>query len=245
MKYSSFSPLILAAMLLAASLSDLTAQSAEIRDLRNFETLLIHPGFDVELVLGSEASIEIQTYDIDPADVHAYVSHHQLEVYHHNFRPPWNNRVGGRWDDRTHARVIITYTYLESIDFRGDGYLVCRDELNASEFRLKLYGAGEVNLPHLRTGLLRAALYGDIRLAVGGQAHEQLWRGYGDISADAYALRGEFADVRIYGDSEILLDVRDELALTVFGDGVIRYKGSPSIQRRLVLGEAALYHSPE
>ena len=235
------SPLILATALLLLPLECLLAQASEVRDLRNFESVLIHPGFDVVLVHGSEPSIEIHPYDLDLAEIHTFVSFRQLEVYHHNFRPPWNNRVGGRWDARVRAKVIITYTYLESIDFRGDGYLVCHDELNASEFRLRLYGNAEVNLPHMRTGLLRAALYGDIRLTVGGQAYEQLWRGYGDIKADAYDLRGEFADVRVYGGSELLLDVRDHLALTVFGDGVIRYKGSPSIQRRLVLGEASLY----
>lgn len=235
---------LFAGIFLAFSSLSVNAQSGEIRDLRNFESLLIHPGFDVELVRGTQPSVEIQGYDLDPSEVHVSVSNHKLEVYHHNFRPPWNNRVGGRWDSQVHGKLIITYVYLEGIDFRGDGLLTCEDELSAETFQLKLYGDGEVQLPRLRTGLLKAALYGDIRLIAGGQAYEQRWRGYGDIRADAKDLRGEFADVKLYGDSELLLDIRDELALTVLGDGTIHYKGSPSIQRRLVLGEASLYHQP-
>jgi hypothetical protein len=224
--------------------AQLCAQSHEAFNVRSFESIVIHPGFDVELVRGNQPSIEIHTYDMGTEEVHAYVAGHTLEIYHHNFRPPWNNRVRGQWDSRVHARLIITYTYLEEIDYRGNGAFICNDELDAEEIRLKLYGNGEVNLPYLRTGLLVAALYGDIRLTVGGQAYEQRWRGYGDILADAYALRGEFADVKLYGDSELWIDIRDELALTVLGDGTIRYKGSPSIQRRLVLGEASLMRQP-
>jgi hypothetical protein len=240
MKKHAFLHLLQGTLLAALSLSYLWGQSSEVIPLRSFESVVIHPGFDVEFVLGSQPAIEIQSYGTDPAYIHAYVSQHTLEVYHHNFRPPWNNQVRGHWDDRLHAKLIITYTYLDAIDYRGSGRVICHDELDAETFRLKLYGDGEVYIPHFRTGLLQAALYGDIRLTAGGQAYEQRWRSYGDVSVDAYELRGEFADVKLYGDSEVLLDIRDELALTVFGDGVIRYKGSPSIRRRLVLGEASL-----
>lgn len=220
------------------------SQPDESRSLRSFDRILIHPGFDIELVQGETPKAEIISYGMNVADIHTFVNRGKLEIYHHNFRPPWNNGVRGNWDTQIHARIRITYTHLEVLDIRGDGLVSCKGPLDGEELLLRLYGSGEVNLPNVRVGRLRAALYGDMRLFLSGEAFEQRWKVYGDAAVDAYSLRGEYGKVSLYGDSDLELDIRDELSLNMFGDGTVNYRGTPVIRRGLIFGDAALRHRP-
>lgn len=144
-------------------------------------------------------------------------------------------------------RVIayVTFTTLEKLVLMGDGKVLSKSPIIGEKFKLKAYGEQEILMHSVKTGILKTALYGDVKLEIhAGNTERQLVKSFGDNDIDLVNLQSSTGKIRSYGDCNAELYTEDVLKVTVFGDSNITYKGNPAKQRKFVLGDASIRSIP-
>ncbi len=85
-------------------------------------------------------------------------------------------------------------------------------------------------------------MYGEAYLEVkNGMATRQRIISYGEGEINTLGVQNTTAKVTAYGEARVKLMVSDELKVTAYGEASVHYKGSPMVDRGIVIGEATIH----
>lgn len=174
---------------------------SENRSVGNFNAIDIGGAWQVEVKVGSKASVRVEIDDNLLQHVETKVEDGTLHV---------GFKKGTSIRNTKSMKVWITAPELKSVDISG----ACSakvDGVRAQDFRLDCSGASKVKL----NGSIE-------RVTIGAS-------GASSIDMVGIALRSALVDAS--GASSVVLNVRDSLKVDASGASSVRYKGKPSVQR--------------
>ena len=138
--------------------------------------------------------------------------------------------------DGTIVSAKIYFKDLEEISLRGEETHKVDSVLDGEELTLKIYGESEVYLSEIEVEEFFATIYGEAYLEVkSGTATRQKITSYGEGEINTFGVQNTKAKVVAYGEGRVKLKVSDELKVTAYGEAKIHYKGSPMLNKGLVL----------
>lgn len=231
------------------------------KSLPEFRKVVFSPFIDVELRKGTSESIKIVYENVREDEINIEVNGKTLRVYLDDAKLGLKRTyIEGKYERkyaRAKVKAVVTYRELRNIQMAGNNRLTCKEELTGSKLKIKIYdeaevnftsmtskriristyGAATVDVGEVKTNKMRIATYGDNDIKIeSGEALNQIYRAYGDNIIDARGVQSSYIKVGFFGDNKLAIDARDEVKLTVLGEGNIRISGDPHIRKNLILG---------
>lgn len=196
----------------------------ETRNVGAFFNIDVEGEFEIVLQEGSNPLIEVETDENLHQYVETVVDGQTLTVRNiENIEPS------------EQTRLIITYQRLESIRLGGAAKLSNQATLKAENLRLRVEGAGVVDLG-LDVGELEVRLAGAGLISLRGKANSQRLELSGAGNLSAFELESKDCNIELSGFGSAQIFVTDNLEAEVSGVGNIRFKGDPRNIRREVTG---------
>jgi hypothetical protein len=214
----------------------------EVRSIDNFKKLKVHPGIDLILEQGENASVRLSSGNVAYERINTEIKGNTLQISLENYKC---DMVQVEYPETPRVIAYVTFTTLEKLVLMGDGKVLSKSPIAGEKFKLKAYGEQDILMHSVETHYLKTALYGDVKLEIhAGKTERQLVKSFGDNDIDLTNLQSNTGKIRSYGDCNADLYTKEVLKVTVFGDSNISYKGNPSKQRKFVLGDASVSSTP-
>lgn len=239
--------LFLAAM--ALGIQNLQAQQKTFT-VGSFNEVIISPHIEVIFEKADKESVLIENIDVSMDKLNVEVKGNTLHVYLDDAKV-YTKSEKVKYEDYKGKQAVykgtivslkINYKDLEGISLRGDETHKVESILEGEELSVKIYGESEVYLSEIQVDEFQATLYGECYLEVkNGAANRQKIISYGEGEVNTFGVQNATAKVTAYGEGLIKLSVSDELKVTAYGEASVHYKGSPMVNRGLVLGEATIH----
>lgn len=198
--------------------------SQETRNIGAFSTIEIDGHYEVVLQEGTNPLIEVETDE----NLHQY-----LETTLDGQTLKIRNIEKVKPSEQT--RLIITYQRLEDIRLGGSTALSNRNTLNAETLKLRVDGAGLVDLG-LEVRELEIKLTGAGSVNLHGNVEEQKISLSGAGHLAAFELVSKNCKIELSGVGNVQVNVSDNLEAEVSGVGSIRFMGDPRNLSRQVTG---------
>jgi hypothetical protein len=234
-------------LLIAVFALPLFATAGEInRELAAFTRIIASPRINVILSHGEQESIRLVYDHVSADDIRIELKGKTLRIYLKDARVTEKlERVNDHEKRSIYVDAIITayvtYKDLSHLEIRGNQELTCKDPLTAEKFTLKAYGENEINLSSLKAGYLKTHLYGENKLKIkGGKADYQKYKLYGENKIDTRELKSYSATATIFGESNVKLNIQDELRVNSFGEAEVAYNGAAHVNRGLIFGRTEI-----
>lgn len=214
------------------------AQTNSERELRGFSKITVGDRINLHLIKGDQPYIKLLSDDINFARVNAEVRNGHLHIYLDDAKMfDKHERYGNRTVD-----AYVTFTELEKLVIKGDGYVECRDDIVANKFTLKAYGDNDVRLSGLYASKMVTKAYGENDILIEkGTIAEQKFKLYGDNHINTLNIASRQGWVSIFGESDVRLSAEHQLNYNIFGDADIRFNGSPRVRQGIVMGDKSVY----
>ncbi|MGD1891610.1 MAG: GIN domain-containing protein [Cyclobacteriaceae bacterium] len=196
----------------------------------------------VNLVLeeGDYPALRLSYVGVDPEDIVVKNQGQKLEIYLEGCRNGCGDEVSKAYQ---HAAIIayVTYTSLKKLVIKGDNQVLSLSPIQTDRFILRSYGDNSISLRAVEADFWKTAFYGDSRLTVEeGEVNTLKVKTYGDHDIQLQDVASQVSKVHSLGDNNVRLQADSKIFLTVFGDATIQYIGTPSVDKRLVLGDLSL-----
>lgn len=223
---------------LMVAVISLYAQTNTERELRNFSKITVGDRINLHLTQGDQPYIKLLSDEINFARVNAVVKNGHLHIYLDDAKMfDKHNYYGNR-----SVEAYVTFTELEKLVIKGDGYTTCEDDIVTNKFILKTYGDNDVRLAGLYASKMVTKAYGDNEILIEkGTIAEQKFKLYGDNQINTLQIASREGKVSIFGESDVRLSAEHQLNYNIFGDADIRFSGSPRVRQGIVMGEKSVY----
>jgi len=219
-------------------------------EVSSFDEVIISPHIEVIFEKADTESVVIENIDVSMDKLTVEVKGNTLHIYLEDAKV-YTKSEKVKYDDYKgkeaiyHGTVVsakVYFTDLEEISLRGEETHKVKSALKGEELTLKIYGEAEVYLSEIEVEKFYTTMYGESYLEVKeGIAKRQRIISYGEGEINTIGVKNTSAKVTAYGEGKVKLNVSDELKITAYGDASIHYKGSPMVNRGLVLGEAKIH----
>lgn len=235
--------ILLGAVLLMVSYSFAQTTTA----VNPFDKIIVSPHIQATFVQGSEESVHVESSRVDTGKIHIEVQNKTLRVYLEGAKDIEKNEKDYRngYKEKhsiyqgTVLTVVITYKTLRQLSLRGDEKQFCQSPITGDNFTLRVYGESDVVLNDIKVNELTVATYGECKLTfLSGSVASQHYTAYGEGTINSLAIGGKSSAITAYGEADFTMNVSDEIKFTAFGEARLHYKGSPSIHKGIVIGEA-------
>ncbi len=187
-------------------------------DISNFTELDINGFYEVFLTQGLSEKITIET-DENLFEFIAVSNDGETLVL--------DTQDGIRLQSDHGIKVYITYSALSDISMSGAGVIKTESLLSADELKIKMSGAGVIDLK-LKAKELEIILSGAGSIKLSGNVENQDLKVSGAGSIDAYNLTSENCIVGLSGVGSAKIFVSENLDASVSGIGGIKFKGNPN-----------------
>ncbi len=219
-------------------------------DVNSFDEVIISPHIEVIFEEAETESVVIQDIDVSMDKLNVEVKGKTLHIYLDDAKV-YTKSEKVEYEDYKgkdaiyHGTIVsakVYYKNLEEISLRGEETHKFKSNLKSEELSLKIYGESEVYLSEIEVDKFYATMYGESYLEVKeGHAARQKVISYGEGEINTFGVKNTSAKVTAYGEGRIKLNVSDDLKVTAYGEASIHYKGSPMVNRGLVIGEATIH----
>lgn len=216
----------------------------------SFDEVIISPHIEVIFEKADQESVVIEDIDVSMDKLNIEVKGKTLHIYLDDAKV-YTKSEKVKYDDYKGKHAIydgtivsakVYYTNLEEISLRGEETHKVDSVLDGEELTLKIYGESDVYLSEIEVEEFFATIYGEAYLEVkSGTATRQKITSYGEGEINTFGVQNTRAKVVAYGEGRVKLNVTDELKVTAYGEAKIHYKGSPMLNKGLVLGEATIH----
>ena len=247
MKKTKIRTLLLTLMILVVS--TVIAQKKTF-DVSSFDEVIISPHIEAIFEKADQQSVVIEDIDVSMDKLNVEVKGNTLHIYLDDAKV-YTKSEKVKYDDYkgkhaiyngTLVSVKIYYTDLEELSLRGEETHRVVSPIETDKLQLKIYGEGEVYLNEIEVQEFFATMYGESYVEVkNGNAKRQRIISYGEGEINTFGVQNATAKVTAYGEGRVRLKVSDELKVTAYGEATVHYKGSPMVNRGLVLGEATIH----
>jgi hypothetical protein len=201
----------------------------EARAVSGFERVVLAGAGDILLTQGAAEGLTIEAEDNLLPLIVTDVSDGVLRLGFD--RPTWLTTIRPTQP----IRYLLTVRDLTAVDIAGNGSLTA-GSLSAEDFTLNLSGQGDVTLDHLEAQRLAVRLDGSGTFTLAGRAEEQDLVLTGSGTYAAGDLESQRATVEVSGRGDVVLWVRQDLAVHISGTGSVSYFGVPTLSRRDISG---------
>ena len=131
--------------------------------------------------------------------------------------------------------AYITYKELVGLQLRGEQTAICKDSINAAQFKIKLYGENKVSFAYLNAQRIKGKFYGENKLGINsGNVDMQKFNLYGENELELGNLTGNTVSVNSYGENKLALRAKNNIRVFGFGDLELDYSGEPSLNRFMI-----------
>jgi len=219
-------------------------------DVSSFDEVIISPHIEVIFERADTESVVIENIDVSMDKLNVEVKGNTLHIYLDDAKV-YTKSEKVVYDDYKgkdaiyHGTVVSAKVYfkdLEEISLRGEETHKVKSVLKGEELTLKIYGESEVYLSEIDVEKFYTTMYGESYLEVKeGIAKRQRIISYGEGEINTFGVKNTSAKVTAYGEGKVKLNVTDELKVTAYGEASIHYKGSPMVNRGIVIGEANIH----
>lgn len=202
-------------------------ERTEKRQIGAFTALEVGGAYDVEIVAGQSASLEISGDDNLLALISTEVRGNTLYITSKEHLSP-----------KLKLRIKATTQNIESVESSGASD-VRLSQVNNEKLRIETSGAGSVDVS-VKTKVLTIETSGAASVKASGTAEkfEVETRGAGDVNAQGLQARTVKVDVSGAGDVEV--NVSEELDVRVSGAGDIVYHGDPKSVNKSISGAGSV-----
>ena len=219
-------------------------------DVGSFDGVIISPHIEVIFEKADTQSVVIEDIEVSMDKLNVEVKGNTLHIYLDDAKM-YTKSEKVKYDDYKGKHAIyngtivsakVFYTELEELSLRGEETHKVISPIKCEKLTLKIYGEGEVYLKQIEVQEFYTTMYGESYLEVKeGNAKRQRIISYGEGEVNTYGVQNSTAKVTAYGEGRVKLKVSDELKVTAYGEATVHYKGSPMVNRGLVLGEATIH----
>lgn len=233
-------------ILFAGSLNYLTAQE-KTYELESFNEVIVNPHIETIFEKSDREAVVVENIDVPIEKLTVEVKGKSLQIYLEGAKIYTKSEKDHEKKQRqdlysgTVVTVKIYYREFDELSLRGEETHRFKSEIKGDELDLKIYGESRVLFNHLHLDSFDTTIYGEAYLEVKtGEVDRQKVISYGESEVNTLGLVSDKAKVTAYGEGDIKLNVKTELKITAYGEAAISYKGSPMVNRGLVIGEAEI-----
>lgn len=219
-------------------------------DVGSFDEVIVSPHIEVIFEKSTKESVVIEDIEVSLDKLNVEVKGNTLHIYLDDAKV-YTKSEKVAYDDYkgkqamysgTMVTAKVYYQELEELSLRGDETHRVVSPIEGEKLSLKVYGEGEVYLNEIKVQEFYTTMYGESYVEVKeGHANRQRIISYGEGEVNTYGVQNNTAKVTAYGEGRVKLKVSDELKVTAYGEATVHYKGSPMVNRGLVLGEATIH----
>ena len=239
--------LFVCTLILGANLS--LAQS-KTYDVKSFKEVIISPHIEVVFEEADSESVVIEDINVGYDKLNVEVKGKTLHIYLDDAKVYTKSKKVKTDDykgkhaiyDGTIVTAKVYYRDLSLVSLRGEETHKLKSQLQGDEFKLKMYGESKVYVSDMDLDEFNATLYGEGYLEVEqGRAQSQKIVSYGESEVNTLGVNNSSAKVTAYGEGRVRLAVSDDLKVTAYGEASVHYKGNPTVNKGLVIGEARIH----
>jgi len=190
------------------------------RNVGSYDGVQLVGSMNVELISGSEGTIDIQA----ESNLQEYIT---TEI--RNGKLKISTKKVFYLHPKDDILITVPIETVEEISVTGSGDIWTKDKLTSSNMKVQVTGSGDLKL-HLEVKDLEGMVTGsgDVQLKGRSQNFECTVTGSGDF--EAYELHAENVEARFSGSGDIMVYASNSLKASVSGSGDIAYKGNPAQQ---------------
>lgn len=235
--------------LLILGTNSLIAQQKSF-DVNSFDEVVISPHIEVVFEKAATPSVTIDNIDVSMDKLHVEVKGKTLHIYLDDAKV-YTKSEKVKYDDYKGKHAIydgtivsakVYYTDLEELSLRGEENHKIISPIKGEKLKIKVYGEADVYVDEIEVQEFFVTMYGESYLEVKkGNAERQRIVSYGEGEINTFGVQNNSAKVTAYGEGRLKLKVSDELKVTAYGEATVHYKGSPMVNRGIVLGEATIH----
>ncbi|HKO82817.1 MAG TPA: head GIN domain-containing protein [Chitinophagaceae bacterium] len=223
------------------------AQNTTLVD--HFNKVIVSPNIEVSFVEGNEEKVTIEKSTVESDKINIHVNGKTLRIYLDDAKELVKNEKKYENGDKvkrpiykgTVVTATVMYKTLEELSIRGEETIVCKSVLKGDRFTLKIYGESEVLLNDVNLDELKTTIYGESSLVIkAGSVKEQKYTAYGESKINSLGINSNTTKITVYGESDFQINVSDEIKLTAFGEAVVNYKGNPTINKGINIGQVRI-----
>ncbi len=214
--------------------------------VNHFDKIIISPHVQVTFIEGNEESVTIEKSTVSNEKINIEVNNGTLRIYLDGAKEVEKNETvyeNGYKEKRpiykgTVVTATVTYKTLDDLSVRGEETQVCKSLLKGDKFRLKIYGESQVYLNEVSLGELQTTIYGESFLEIkSGTVKNQKYTVYGESKVNSLGINNSTTKITAYGEANFRVNVSDEIKITALGEASVEYKGNPTINKGLHIGE--------
>jgi len=215
----------------------------------HFDKVIVSPHIQATFVQGDKEQIQIENSTVSLNKVNIEVKGKTLRVYLDNAKEITKNekvKVNGYKRSKSIYKgtvliATITYKSLKELSLRGEEKFVFESPLKTDDFRLKIYGESQVYFQQVELDEMQASIYGESFLEIkSGRINTQKFTAYGETKINALGVKNKYTKIVAYGEGSYRVNVSNRLKVTAYGEATIAYKGSPEVDKGIVIGEATI-----
>ncbi len=217
--------------------------------VESFNKVIISPHIATTFVQGDEESVTILESTEAEDKINIEVKGETLRVYLDDAKeitkhkkvivngmkrkvPIYKNKV---------LTIVVTYKNLEALSLRGEQTTFFKSLIDVDAFGLKVYGKSTVSFKNVNINELDVTIYGESELTIekGTIAHQKI-TAYGESKINCVGVDNKNTKLTAYGEAEFTLNVSERLKVTAYGEAEVHYKGNPTIDKGIIIGEARI-----
>ncbi len=235
-------------LVLVTSTANVNAQD-KIISLKSFDKVVVSPHIQVKFQQGEKESITIEDISVPFEKFNIEQSGNTLHIYLEDAKMTTKNKkeknnnynVKHPIYNGTIVRATITYKNLVDLSLRGEEEFECTSILKTDKFKLKIYGESNVYFHEVAFNSLHTTIYGESYFVIKkGKIGKQKIITYGESEINTLEVQTENIKITAYGESDIRVYASKDIKITSYGEARIKYKGSPEINKGIVIGDAII-----
>ena len=217
--------------------------------VKSFVKVIVSPHIQVNFEQGDQESIIIEDIDVPLEKFNVEENGKTLHIYLEGAKTVTKSEKVEEEDRKvkrsiykgTIVKATVIYKNLEELSLRGEENFVCNSPLKTEKFDLKIYGESEVDFINVNFNNLNTTIYGEntLRIKSGVIGHHKI-TAYGECEVKTLEVESESVKITAYGEGEFRIMASDELKVTAYGEAEVFYKGNPTINKGIVLGDAEI-----
>lgn len=197
--------------------------NAEVRDVPSFHAIHVSNSFDVIITQGSQESLAVSASNKeDVADIKTYVENGVLKILFDK-KDKW-------WPKNRKLKAYIAVKNLDELYASGSSDVKIEGSLSASNLKLNLSGASDLNGKLIISNTLDVRLSGASDIEISGSATEVKIDANGASDVKAYDFKTTNCTVDAAGASSVRITVDKELSARLRGASNVSYKGTAMIK---------------
>ncbi len=217
--------------------------------VNHFDKVVVSPHIQVNFIQGDKETVVVDDTDVSLDKFNVEVKGKTLHVYLDDakmYTKSEKMKYNGHKSSHpvyigTKIQVTITYKNLEDLSLRGEEIYTCESLLETDKFSLNIYGESKVYINNVKFNSLNTKIYGESYLEIKqGTIGRQKFITYGESEINTLGVNNESAKITSYGESNVKLAVSKNLKVTAYGEAVIKYKGSPEVNKGIIIGNARI-----